>query len=1822
MSISAPDALVGAIALEYVLLKFRLQLEEDRDFRGAFHVLSGFSAEQLVGFIQAKDRAGAKAARLQIQFPELELFGHDIDPSYLTADSSVSVRNRQRNGFVTLTAEVEKDAEASLADSDRTDASDLKAKDIANIWVKFVAERVGTNLLPEDRKKAEAMLKGLFDTGRCPTAKAGEFLTTVLMNFKSEPLNRAAGKALPVLGLPLFEDCFSSLNEVKMAQPSQWAAKFKSHYSLECYLDKRGLSQELLDPDVLRNRLSQLRQEDQQPPVPEPILTAFSGYIESEGTRSAATENLLFNFDWNYTAHCFDRAKKTSAKDFAERTRSALEAEGIIPTSDDELVINALSKIARKPGSASGEFREFFERHTEALEKDTSLYVEWEDFVHGKKIECVDLFQGIFECVQRSIRGLSPIESAYVVLEGRQQTKPNSFIEMNQRACEYFERAYGSLEARTNKKIQFAKTLICSYSKDVLPKIKDKAKFKGSNKSGKATTLNFLVSVFQKQRAGMDRKVVTLSLAWKFPIGSVLGQETADLDAICRYNAQRGTTLIECIAEYEVVGRKGLPVALSLENIEGFAEVARGGGRGLFIPAQNRIRSLAVQWKETLNDAGSRHWLLPDQISSLAAHFAAFESVYSQAVVGLRKDALSTEKIIADVAATYRTLLLNINQLKHQDARRQLLRIVLRVGLAQVQHSGRRPSMAVVCPWHPLRMEAASARHQQILGLIQQLMGKDRPPFSDGANGSLFFREVEQLLAHPLYPEMTVVWESTQSFPRVVTQAFASYTLHQPAEPSSESAMPALDDESSTAAATIEHEIIEYLRLQPHQRDNFSVLLYNCDSPRLPIAVVETINRINAKREDQRITCQVLLMHRDVDHLRQIYRDLVSRGADTEGDPTEASGDFLAKVRVNITAANRLRRKGLSQPVDIAYCRDLVSREAKPDWEWLPIETVSPQNLQPHQWSRRIPVSEGDRTVRLQLACPAQTEAGWAYLYSLAALCANGADDAWRVGKCPVLMRCLDFDDQSVDRIFKETHELATWVVNQDELLDRKLLEARNVKVIRYVQSATHGRNLIISSDARESLLLNTLKEKLRALLASDTSADVIDQLCKRFMEDANTISGGLLLKAARRANNTNELLGMVLSRYLVQSEVGADRSIAWCFLDDYRQWLGKKEGANIADLLVLAPRTNEDGSMHLDAVVTEAKFVTFDALSTAASNSAKQLMDTLTQLTEAMAGEVSTIDQDIWLARLSDLLVSQTVIAPGQPALDFVAWRRAIRQRQFTVRIWGYSHVFVNEPHDLSVQVSSVKGIPAGTGRAYPDSLQETFGPGHVRELVIHYHNANHKATAELRLRNGHPAFGKSRLYDLASKAEDKTLSEQSKTQNLHDETLDGTGVAVDPEPLVPVTHTTSATGDQITGSDPTSVSGSSPTVVSAIVASSASLITFLESRAALFRTSEVEGQAWLEATTIQLRQALVTRGLPAKLAEGLAPILTPNAGIIKLQGSKDLTVQTVESRADEIFTSEGLKIINTAPESGRVSIAVERPNRQVLHTEPVLLAYLRSYNPQMLGEKLFIGIREENGQPLLLDPLNQPHTLIAGITGSGKSVLMQNLVLSIAATRSPEEAHIYLIDPKFGVDYRPLDELPHVEVGSGRIVDDPSPAVEILTGLVEEMNRRYQLFKEAKVPNIHAYRRATGKPLPTLWIIHDEFADWMQTEDYKEAVPDIVGRLSVKARAAGIFLLFAAQRPDKDVMPMQLRSQLGNRLILKVDSAGTAEIAMGSKNSGAERLLGRGHMLAKTGDLPEPVFAQVPFIDMEHTIPELVRLIRIQYGRPVGSFHDLSRQ
>jgi DNA segregation ATPase FtsK/SpoIIIE, S-DNA-T family len=280
---------------------------------------------------------------------------------------------------------------------------------------------------------------------------------------------------------------------------------------------------------------------------------------------------------------------------------------------------------------------------------------------------------------------------------------------------------------------------------------------------------------------------------------------------------------------------------------------------------------------------------------------------------------------------------------------------------------------------------------------------------------------------------------------------------------------------------------------------------------------------------------------------------------------------------------------------------------------------------------------------------------------------------------------------------------------------------------------------------------------------------------------------------------------------------------------------------------------------------------------------------------------------------------------------------------------------------------------------------------------------------------------------------------------------------------------------------------------------------------------------EGWLRQVESKCKGALQQFQLQSKL---LTKALTPNAALLKFQGSANLTVEQVLRRRSEFLTTHGLNVISVRAEPGVVSIAIARPNRRVLHLPDVW----KNWNPNCThgNHDLLIAVREEDSSPLFISPKsNAPHTLIAGSTGSGKSVLMQNIIMGIACTNTTEQANIVLIDPKQGVDYFAFEGLPHLQ---GGIIDAQETAIQTLNELVAEMNRRYTVLKENKVSNIFDLNKkpTATERLPFLWVIHDEFAEWMMTEDYAAAVSDIVGRLGVKARAAGISLVFAAQRPD----------------------------------------------------------------------------------------------
>ena len=561
----------------------------------------------------------------------------------------------------------------------------------------------------------------------------------------------------------------------------------------------------------------------------------------------------------------------------------------------------------------------------------------------------------------------------------------------------------------------FKETLAPAFSDKVLRYIENE---KSSSSSKAANTLEFTVRV-QASQGNSYAIVSEHKLTWRFPLSSVYSEYMGDLERLARNDA--GTALIQCFADRDAAGTKGVPTPVNLLETAGFQSGA--GGKGSFVPAKSKgkIYSLALKWRREVQEAAEQG-LLPDTWADQAKEiFGQFDAVYTQAVRSLADGELTV--IDSGTAADlFGKLVEKIALLSDESLRRRLLKPVLQVGVVQIPASLGEGAATIVCPWHPLRLQATRARYEQIRRIITRLLSAEKGEFSD-ETGSLFFSDIEQLFSHPLLPEISISWEGANGqkpVEHVVTQSFGGYSFHE--YPFSEARKKnTLHDDPKQAAGVVRDLIEEYLRLQPHEQDGLSVALYNSDSNALPLAVVEEINKLNQDRnkvvrdnaETDEITCQVVMTHRDANRLRDAYKTLLSRASDPDEIlGTEVTGDFLSRVRINIVAAANIPSLGKSKPMDIVFCKDVVSRLAKTDWHRIPRSTLPAEDLMPHQWGRREPVATASDVSRLYLSCPAQPSAGWQYLLAVATLFKNEAIDTWNNGQCHILARKIDFAEE------------------------------------------------------------------------------------------------------------------------------------------------------------------------------------------------------------------------------------------------------------------------------------------------------------------------------------------------------------------------------------------------------------------------------------------------------------------------------------------------------------------------------------------------------------------------------------------------------------------------------------------------------------------------------------------------------------------------------------------------------------------------------------------------------------------------------------------
>ncbi|MFZ4550201.1 MAG: FtsK/SpoIIIE domain-containing protein [Aquabacterium sp.] len=1794
------DRIIGRVGAD--ILAKRVSSSGQPGDTAALFRLDKLSSNQIAAVARSILANPDLLAQVDLMIPEALVDGQGLPAAILIPHNAGYVRNNATTAKAAiLTANGN---EHNLADTlghvMAIGAKEMRAD--PEPWVEATLHAGGLSPVPDDRAVLLAAMGGLLASSELSLVQLGDFCSEFIlaMSTRGLPVRDAIGFALPCAGLPRDTTVFSnakSFSTLRKPWQNAFAKLFAQRAPLLKKLRQNG---QPLDPDELVERINANSAEIAE--VARLALDAFVAAPVGDPDAAAALAQFEWEADGVYLAFDKPKEKQLGLTDATVRFFDHdCEPENALDVDDRKHLEDLKSREKRSDFTEEDEA--FFAKYRRLLEQDAKLCARWEKALYGKPIECNDFFDGFARVVNSLHAGVRDIHGErflrFTVTKGRKEWRER----FNYDAGSYFSAMYRGLKELMGPKVDwrverlgnaalpdplFEYEAFFAKEKELRDDKKNKVK-PNSSLSRVALQIKFDVALIQvhKEREAVLAKT---QLLWSYKPTAIGLSMVADMRRLLEKGAVGCTEVPR-----RLVSKKGGVQNVSLLDT-GTLEATYSTDAGSLVPAANKLRSLRHDIKSRIKDLADEGRLTSVQRDEIKASWEKFEADYAKAMedfvaVGLHGEAVMRQ---ADsFAALMNTLLA---QARGDVCRSRLVAEVLSVGTVRV--AGDNPAV-IIPPWHPERMKALAVKSRRVASFATHLLSSNSVLYGDR---EIFMRELSDEIAHPFYPEIALLNRAGVPTLVSVSSSVNGYSL---LEAPTRCVDDAMTDVDPAAAAKQARDLLErYVGLQPHEASNLSVVLYNADAAELPLATVRELSSI---QEAGNLQCSVSVRHADAAKLRSVYGELVNKAGDDPDLPvvSETSDNFISKLRIAVTPISATPSESAQgfKAFDVAFLHDVVSRAAQS--EWLPVPWTNDRpNLEhaPSRWSYRSVSGENELKSTTFLTCPWQTASGWAYVSAVAAVCRQ-TDALPDERYLPA--RRISLQSPALAEMITDAHNLAEWVATYDELLDKRQLQHNDITVVRYRRGSTNGRNMIVSSTSELRLLSVLVRRRLDELNIQLDDAEltgVVDQI-KR---DALSVSGDIVLRAAKRGVSAGEMIGLVLSRYLLAEEFKASAAsgqvlTAYFLLDDYASWLSQPE-SRIADVLALNVE-ERDESIRVVISIVESKYVATDGLAKARRDSKDQLLATLGMFREALFGDPGRLDRDVWLARLADMLIDAD-IPPGMTGLMERA-RAKLREGDVEISLRGYSHVYVHTSDAGSASASDQELLEESAG---VKAWQEVFDRPDLRKLVESYAKGAGGREARAGLGAHQPwadhtykapaprvpwlsAMGQLSSVDVTTPRQDaltpiEVLAEAQETSKPAEESA---ASANGPSDVV------AATSPLMSSDTPVSHQGSA-------------LAALVASKCAGVAQSDVEREEWAQDVTKKLKTALNSYGLQAAI---LGTRLTPNGCLVRLAGSDRLRVEDIENKRTQLLTTHAINLVTVQPKPGEIVVTIAGTKRQAVSLWELWARRDLNRNVAGINTSFLLGLQEINGALLYLNlgaefgglSSHEPHSLVAGATGSGKSVLIQALLLDIAATNPKELAQIILIDPKMGVDYAPLADLPHMR---DEIVTTKEKASEVLEALVQEMEDRYRAFAKARTRDLPTYNAKVPaeERLPMVFLVHDEFADWMLDDAYKAAVGAAVQRLGVKARAAGIHLIFAAQRPDKDVMPMQLRENLGNRLILKVSSEATSKIAL--DRPGAELLLGRGHLAAKLNGEQGLVFAQAPFLsdqDIEAAVDSIRR-------------------
>jgi DNA segregation ATPase FtsK/SpoIIIE, S-DNA-T family len=945
--------LIGEVVASYLRSELFAERGDSPDGT-ARYIIDCLTPEQIAAIATAILKDAELSEKVDLKLPKKLTAGYDLPSFILTERPATYFRNASCSKPALLIANVGDDEQQSLKEFIPIGAAELQ--DQTGLWVQVAGK--GLSLTPEHLKWWEKALSGLQQLRLHSLDRFSGYVlrTRAEVLGEGQPMVVALGAALAALHLPKDSFYFNGIKEKFRGRASEWKKLYASASKKRaCFLIKQTPSQILLGEDELMAAFEKV--QDTIPEIHHPQVLTFIHAPYGWNDQAAG----LAECEWEAISPLFHGLKQKKYN-LGEETLLFYDERGAELLSDEDRdYLRLLTE--RKTSDPEEQDVLFYDAHRNELKDDRKLKSAWDRFIFGKPREDEDFIAGIAACLESLFNQETPGTKRRLKIRCDSATK-KELKTLYVDAGLFFAKRYRGLPKLFGNDVSWDVGQLFNFESLMDEWINKKQKLNRSV-ARLALQLKFLLELEVDQVTGGTQTFST-QLIWKYNPNAVVCQFTDDWSRLEKH------PLVFCRANRELVSGKGRYQTIDLSNVKTFVPTF-GKDRGSFVSIYSKSRNIALTWLTNLDEANRESLITSSVADDLELRFHSFESDYTAAIRNFAEEGVSSPTLVRQLTS-YAELLETICRRAKGDRNRELLlRPLLQIGTVLVD--GGDPA-AVVSPWHPLRLAAVFRKADHVAGLIKHLLEADEVLFGDTR---LFFKDLKQELAHPFYPEVVLGWQENEPALLVLSDVVGDYSLHE-SPLVGRNGSGETNENPKEGSDCVLNLVQRYLALHPHEQANLSVVLYNCDSARLPQAVVDKFGDMH--EEDEDVRCQIILRHTDQGQLRDLYREIV-QSSDTDADSfhaSEATQDFMARLRIGILvdqAPPPNPKDGC--PYDLVFSQDVIARHARVEWYSENAKPLAFEHLVPPRWSRRRPAAKDDMKSVVYLTCPVQSAEGWTF---------------------------------------------------------------------------------------------------------------------------------------------------------------------------------------------------------------------------------------------------------------------------------------------------------------------------------------------------------------------------------------------------------------------------------------------------------------------------------------------------------------------------------------------------------------------------------------------------------------------------------------------------------------------------------------------------------------------------------------------------------------------------------------------------------------------------------------------------------------------------